>query len=151
ENTIHRFARIHEAACSFCGEGRGLFGGGKRSSGLWHGPFAELASAVAAARHTKQPDVRGCNVCTRALARISDYAKTARAPQRKVIGAHKAGAVDLARWAEQRALGCSLSLVWVPRGRAVLDGSGRIVFPPAEEEAGLYRLAAQYPDGRLAN
>jgi hypothetical protein len=71
ENTIHKFARVHDAACSFCSDGRGLFGGGKRHSGSWRGPFGDLSSAVAAARLTRQVDVRGCTYCLGETARIA--------------------------------------------------------------------------------
>lgn len=63
ENTIHKFARIHEATCSYCSDGRGLHGGGKRRSGLWHGPFRDLVSAQAAAARTGQAKISGCNAC----------------------------------------------------------------------------------------
>ena len=144
ENTIHKKARIHEAACSFCVHGQGLHGSGKTSSGEWHGPFEELETATSAATQTKQPDIRGCSVCIGGVAGNFRPAGEQRPTQSAVTEAEP---VDL-DW--KRELNCSLFVRWISKGRIALDEGGRPIFPSVEKKAGLYRLAARYPDGRFA-
>jgi hypothetical protein len=145
ENTIHKKARVHAAECSFCGDGRGLHGGGKTVSGTWYGPFAEIQTAMTAAHETKQHDVRGCNLCVRNIAAVAPSIVSTDVSEVKT-------AIELpVDFEEQRELKCSLALVWMLRGRLSLDSNNRVVFPSVEAVSGLYRLAARYPDGRLAN
>jgi hypothetical protein len=137
ENKIHKYASLHEAKCSFCGDGHGLHGGGLTPSGMWHGPFGALDDAKTAAIRTGQPDLRSCSLCVggevifSSTARSEDTAKTD-----SDVG---------------QQLKCSLVLRWLPKGRLQLDESGRIVFPRVESCAGIYRFSARYPDGRFAN
>jgi hypothetical protein len=147
ENTVHKKARVHSAECSFCGDGRGLHGGGKTLSGNWYGPFPEIETAMTTAFETKQSDVRGCNLCVGSIVPIIP----------SIISLHDstgkpATAIELpADWEQQRELKCSLAMMWILKGRLSLDSNNRVVFPSVEAVSGLYRLAARYPDGRLAN
>lgn len=145
ENTIHKKARVHAADCSFCGDGRGLHGGGKTISGNWHGPFQEFQAAMAVAHGTMQSDVRGCNLC------VGNVAADIPSIASDTASETKAATELPADLEERRELKCSLALSWVSRGRLSLDGNNRIVFPSVEAVSGLYRLAARYPDGRLAH
>lgn len=142
ENTIHKFARIHEAACSFCGDGRGIHGGGKTPSGNWHGPFEDIENAKAAASRTNQPDIRGCNIC------VGGQAVTTESKTRPIEDRPEHRKAD---WDKEQELSCSLKLKWVPKGVLILDDRQRVLFPRVEADPGLYRFAAKYPDGRYAN
>jgi hypothetical protein len=143
ENTVHKKARVHSAGCSFCGDGHGLHGGGKTVSGNWYGPFPEIETAMTVARNTKQYDVRGCNLCVGNIAPVVPSIVSPDNFEEKPDSP--------ADWEQQRELKCSLAMLWMPSGRLSLDSDSRVVFPSMEAVAGLYRLAARYPDGRLAN
>jgi hypothetical protein len=47
----HR-ATVHDAACELCKGGRGATGAARHATDTWHGPFAGLPDAEAAARGT---------------------------------------------------------------------------------------------------
>lgn len=144
ENTVHKKARIHTAACGFCGSGRGIHGGGKTVSGNWYGPFPDFAVANSAADQTGQSDVRACNLC---IGNVSSIAGKAL----EVVGPATEDREHMAtNWNDERELNCSLSLRWIRVGRLSVDGNGRVVFPDVESTAGLYRFSARYPDGRLS-
>ena len=143
ENTVHKKARVHSAECSFCGDGHGLHGGGKTGSGNWYGPFPEIETAMTVARETKQSDVRGCNLCVGNIAAAIPSIVSPDSFAEKID--------PPAHWEQQSELKCSLAMMWSPRGKLSLDSDNRVVFPSVEAVAGLYRLAARYPDGRLAN
>jgi hypothetical protein len=143
ENSIHKKARVHAAECSFCGDGRGLRGGGKTVSGNWYGPFPEVETAMVVARETKQGDVRGCNLCVGNIATVVPSIVSGDVSEKKTTIESDSE--------EQRELKCSLALLWMPKGRLSLDSNNRVVFPVVEAVSGLYRFAARYPDGRLAN
>jgi hypothetical protein len=142
ENIIHKFARIHDASCSFCGDGHGIHGGGKTPSGMWHGPFDEIENARAAALRTKQPNIRGCSLCVGGQTLTIEPEIT---PNETRYSIHKAD------WDKGRELNCSLKLKWIPQGLLVLDNKERVSFPRVQANAGLYRFAAKYPDGRFGN
>jgi hypothetical protein len=67
ENTNYEIVRIHRGDCTFCKEGKGIHGGGKRVSGQWLGPFSELNEAIELARHQHQPDTRPCKFCMKQI------------------------------------------------------------------------------------
>lgn len=56
----------------------------------------------------------------------------------------------LGKWQGLPKLACVLELHWQLRGDVVLDEDQRLLFPEIERVPGVYRLTAQYPDGRLA-
>lgn len=145
ENAVHKKARIHTAACSFCESGRGIHGGGKTVSGNWYGPFPDFAAANSAADQTRQRDVRACNLC---IGNVSSIARDALEVASPKIEDREDFSIN---WIGRRELNCSLSLRWSFLGRLSLDGNGQVIFPVIEGTAGLYRFSARYPDGRLAN
>jgi len=145
ENTVHKKARVHTAKCSFCSEGRGLHGVGKTVSGSWYGPFPELEIAMTVARETKQIDIRGCSLC------VGNIAAVVSSIVSEDVSEAKTAIESPPDWQEQSELKCSLALLWISKGRLSLDSNNRVVFPSVEAVSGLYRLAARYPDGRLAN
>lgn len=64
ENFIHDRVRVHKSACVFCKHGEGLFGGQRRPSGQWHGPFTDASSAFAKARSLRRKDTAPCATCS---------------------------------------------------------------------------------------
>jgi hypothetical protein len=147
ENTIHRKARIHRADCSFCSDGRGLHGGGQTVSGKWFGPFPDLDGAVAAARNTRQDDIRACGVCIGSTGTVS-HEPASRAEEPKP----PSQTIELGpwEWDAREELMCALRLSWIPKGRLMLDAQGKVQFPNVPASGGLYRLKTRYPDGRFA-
>lgn len=141
ENTIHKYASLHDGDCSFCGDGRGLRGEGKTPSGMWHGPFADIESGKAAATRTGQLDLRSCTLCVGGEV-VFGSERVLRKPSNGPIKAD---------WDKSRELNCSLRLLWNPKGLLSLDEKERVTFPSADVEPGLYKFSARHPDGRLAN
>jgi len=45
-------ARIHDASCRYCNDGRGQRGGTAEANGKWLGPYSALEDALACARGT---------------------------------------------------------------------------------------------------
>lgn len=142
ENTIHKKARIHKVNCSFCGSGRGIHGGGKTTSGNWHGPFPNLEVASTAAYQTNQNDVRTCILCIGQNTSISNKAPEVSTPKIECSSRN---------WNSEHELKCLLILRWLPIGQLSLDDSNRVRLPTVDATAGLYKFSAYYPDGRLAN
>jgi hypothetical protein len=147
ENTIHKKCRVHRGDCSFCNDGRGIHGGGETNSGRWFGPHAELREAEAFANSRRQPDVRGCGMCTGETVRPA-------APQAKPspIELSAAASPDALPWPWDQAqeFTCSLKLEWVPLGRLALDAKGKLKFPAIASDPGLYRLRTPKAEGRMA-
>ena len=63
ENWIHDFAKIHKESCGSCNYGAGLFGGGRRRSGQWHGPFSSKEETVRVAKATHRTSFTNCGSC----------------------------------------------------------------------------------------
>ena len=63
ENRVHKYSKVHRASCPFCNNGLGLFGGGRRLSGEWHGPFATSGSAYRNAASALGQHVQPCLHC----------------------------------------------------------------------------------------
>lgn len=64
DNRVHKFARVHRAAFTFCDHGRGLHQrGAKAVAGQWLGPFPAAAQALRAAEATGR-SAETCSVCT---------------------------------------------------------------------------------------
>ena len=64
ENFVHDFAKVHKESCSYCNYGKGIFGGGKRPTGQWHGPLSSRDKAVRVGRETGRAQVSDCRFCT---------------------------------------------------------------------------------------
>lgn len=64
ENWPNKAATVHRGSCSFCNEGRGLFGRSSTASGRWLGPFDTLDEAMMRAEQTGRKTVRRCGACT---------------------------------------------------------------------------------------
>jgi hypothetical protein len=142
ENTIHKKTRVHTEACSFCDAGHGLHKRGDTPTGSWHGPFDEVAIALEAAHRTGQPDARGCRICLGAITNSQPAFQTS-------TGVADGKTSALADWEQNSEVRCLLVMHWSPKGRVNLEND-RPRFPRVEASAGLYRLTARYPDGRLA-
>jgi hypothetical protein len=63
ENIPLRRTRVHLGSCSFCRDGRGIHGGGKRPSGAWYGPFDTVQEAERLAASRKRLDNQKCPEC----------------------------------------------------------------------------------------
>lgn len=64
ENWTHRRARIHDAQCVHCNDGRGLHGGGSGRNDRWHGPFEERSRAFLFADKLNRDDTKKCGTCS---------------------------------------------------------------------------------------
>ena len=64
ENYPTNKAVVHRATCSYCKNGLGLHKVGNVTSGKWHGPYSDAASARDKANRTGRADVRDCKVCS---------------------------------------------------------------------------------------
>jgi len=62
ENRTMRKTVIHDGSCRSCHHGEGTHGTTSTEHGRWHGPYASMDTADAAARQTGQP-VRRCGLC----------------------------------------------------------------------------------------
>jgi hypothetical protein len=62
ENPTEKKAVILSSTCSFCNSGAGVHGTAGNQHGCWHGLFATIADARAAAFGTGQP-IKGCHYC----------------------------------------------------------------------------------------
>jgi len=64
-------ARVHNAGCSFCNDGKGVAGGTRPDNGKWHslGIFETPEDALAKARaQITGASVRFCQTCCKSLA-----------------------------------------------------------------------------------
>jgi hypothetical protein len=62
ENWMVQKAILHRGDCGSCNHGRGIWGGGKKPSGQWHGPYASVELAMAAPVSPRRK-IRGCGLC----------------------------------------------------------------------------------------
>ncbi|MEL6259122.1 MAG: F0F1 ATP synthase subunit beta, partial [Pseudomonadota bacterium] len=74
ENFSSKRARIHTGTCRYCNDGKGVGGDPTNDDDKWHGPFADFASADAAAAALNQKDTRPCGVCKPAEAKSAPAA-----------------------------------------------------------------------------
>lgn len=143
ENHIHRYASLHKATCSFCGNGHGIHDAGKTQSGNWLGPYSELADAVRTARD-KKTDIRFCTSCLGENADSTYRSKTRIAMHAATPNSEPWG------WDDGNELKCALRFNWVLQGRATLDALGKIKLPAASASPGLYRFKTRCSDGHTA-
>lgn len=143
ENHIHKYVSIHDATCSFCGNGQGVHSAGKTKTGNWVGPFSNLDAARQAAVATKRIDIRSCNLC------LGQRHGVVQKQEQQSLAAPSVVS-DSLDWDAGNDLSCSLSLKWNVKGRLALDNNGSIKFPSVSPIAGLYRFKTRYPDGRRA-
>ena len=61
--TIYGRVRVHYASCSFCKDGRGLFGKGNSPTGKWRGPYKDLRTAWDSAYDLDKADTDACGHC----------------------------------------------------------------------------------------
>ena len=136
ENNIHKKTRVHLASCSFCQNGRGIHGGGKRRSGIWFGPFATIGEADSKAGLQKQPDNRHCQECLPKGDDVAERDNSAATEQEfRVLG----NAIDEGA-AVTAPLSGTVRMSWVKRGRVEIDERGKPLFPAVPDAPGLYRL-----------
>ena len=55
--------RIHDSACSFCNDGRGIHPDHGVQNGQWHGRFSTKEEAERMAHELRRPDTRWCKFC----------------------------------------------------------------------------------------
>ena len=75
---IYGRVRVHDGACSFCDDGRGLNGEGSTPTGDWHGPYEDLRAAWAFAYGLDRSDTDACGHCR-------PYPPVARIPVRRLL------------------------------------------------------------------
>lgn len=62
-NWVHKYAKVHDGACGYCNDGRGIHDRGSDAvASEWLGPFRSAAEALGAARQTGH-DPQTCRSC----------------------------------------------------------------------------------------
>jgi len=147
ENIPLRRTRVHLGSCSFCRDGYGIHGGGKRPTGAWFGPFLTLREAQELAASRKRLDNQRCQEC---LPTSEEEATEDDATMEATV-LSPLKSPDAYSWDKEEELRCSLSLRWKPIGRVLLDETGKLRFPTMPEGPGLYRLRLRTSDGIESN
>jgi hypothetical protein len=147
ENIPLRRTRIHLSSCSFCQDGQGIHGGGKRPSGGWFGPLSTLQEAVELAASRKRLDNQRCQECFP----LSEEEATEAATSIETTELSALKNPEPYSWDQEEELRCSLRLRWKPMGRVLLDEKGKLRFPNMPEVPGLYRLRLRTSSGIESN